>query len=93
MKDTISRLARDVYFSNFAKDLLNGEFDKIITIDMDKVVARFNAGDYSVLDDEQVKLFLRKGAQTPSFTELLLNISELLRYKNVVMKDIQEKKE
>ena len=92
MKDTISRLARDVYFSNFAEDLLNGEFDKIITIDMDKVVARFNAGDYSVLDDEQVKLFLRKGAQTPSFTELLLNISELLRYKNVVMKDIQEKK-
>ena len=92
MKHTIASLAKTVYFSRFLEKLNDEVFDKIISTDMDEVVGRFNNGEHSVLDEENVKLFIKTGKLTNDFIEILIAMKELLRLKDAFLKEVTRQK-
>lgn len=66
-----------------------GCYDYLLSIDMESIIRRFNAGDYSVLDSEEVEKFLGTDISAIELIDYILKAKSLLQYKNDFYSEVE----
>lgn len=66
-----------------------GCYDYLLSIDMESIIRRFNAGDYSVLDSEEVEKFLGTDIRAIDLINYILKAKSLLQYKNDFYSEVE----
>ena len=92
MNRDIINLTEKILNSEFIQQILNGELDNILSIDMEDIVERFNAGEDSVLEDEKLQWFLNSGKTASNFINVIMRAKQLLSYKRYIHSRIHQLK-
>lgn len=58
LKDVICASARCVLKNEMYKNILLSYYDNLISVDLDEIIKKYNNGDYSVLDNRRISLFM-----------------------------------
>lgn len=93
MNERIARLAYFVLHSDVLSKFLNGDFDKLLSVDMSSIIERFNNGDLSALNDEQIELFLGSVIEPYDVLYLIINLKDLLALRNTFAIDVLKEKD
>ncbi len=93
MRKEIYTLCRRILDSSFIKKLENNEFDKIISLDMEDIVKKYNDGLTMVLEDEDLQEFLADSSSAYFMVQELTELRRLLSYKAALLEDIRKQKD
>ncbi len=92
MKERIADLAYSASHSSILDKLRNGEYQFVFNLDMKSIIKRFNKGDYSVLDSEDIDMFIRTGSQARVLVNYVISLRRLLSYKKDFYFEVLRKK-
>ncbi len=87
-KGNIGNLALKVSSSKMV-DLDAGCYDYLLSIDMESIIKKFNSGDYSVLDSEEIEKFLNTDISAIELISSVLKAKSLLQYKNDFYSEVE----
>ena len=94
MRKKITRLASSILRSTAIKKILNGEFDKALSLDVESIVKQYNTGDISILFSEELQAFLKDDNNySYDLFESITLIHTFLPCRKAFNKDVQEKKD
>ena len=94
MREEITRLASSILRSTAIKKILNGEFDKALSFDVESIVKQYNSGDISILFSEDLKAFLKdENNYSYDLFESITLIHKFLPCRKAFNRDVQDKKD
>ncbi len=91
-KERIDKLAKDVLSSRVAQ-VLSGNYDYLLNLNMEEILERFNNGEYDVLDNETLQKFLNEFLNASQLLSAIVQAKALVQYKNHFLADVQQQKD
>ena len=91
-KGRIDKLAKVVLESR-VPDVVRGEFDYLLNLNMEEILERFNNGDYSVLEDENLQKFLSEFGNASQLLRAIVHAKALVQCKKYFFSDVEQQKD
>lgn len=91
-KGRIDRLAKVVLESKVS-NVVNGEYDYLLSLNMENILERFNNGDYGVLEDEDLQKFLSEFVSASQLLSAIVHAKALVQYKKYFFADVEQQED
>ena len=70
-----------------------GEYDYLLTMDMEEIIRKFNNGNYDVLDSPEIDKFLNSQLYAIKLVEYILRAKDLLEMESAFYNDVAKQKD